>query len=55
MITLCLVILVLAALAIIVCALAGIIAIAWPILIILGIGALIDILVLKLIFGGKKK
>lgn len=55
MITLCLIILVLAALAIIVCALAGIIAIAWPVLIILGIGAAIDILVLKLIFGGKKK
>ena len=53
MITLCLIILVLAALAIIVLALAGIVAIAWPILIILGIGALIDILVLKLIFRKK--
>ena len=53
MITLCLIIIVLAALALIICALAGIIAIAWPILIVLGIGALIDILVLKLMF--KKK
>ena len=53
MITLCLIILILAALAIIVCALAGIIAVAWPILIILGIGALIDVLVLKAIFHKK--
>lgn len=53
MITLCLVILILAALAIIICALAGIIAVAWPVLIILGIGALIDICVLKLIFRKK--
>lgn len=53
MITLCLIILILAALAIIICALAGIIAIAWPLLIILGIGALIDFLVLKAIFHKK--
>ena len=54
MITLCLLILVLAALAIIICGLAGIVAIAWPVLIILGIGAIIDILVLKLLFRKKK-
>lgn len=54
MITLCLIILVLAALALIICALAGVIAIAWPILIILGIGLIIDVLFLKLIFHKKK-
>ena len=54
MITLCLIILILAALAIIICGLAGIVAVAWPVLIILGIGAIIDFLVLKLIFGRKK-
>ena len=54
MITLCLVLLVLAIVAVILLALAGIVAIAWPILIILGIGALIDVLFLKLLFGKKK-
>lgn len=53
MITLCLVLLILAIAFVIVLALAGIVAIAWPVLIILGIGAIIDILVLKLIFGKK--
>ena len=55
MITLCLILLVLGAALVIILALAGIVAVAWPVLIVLGIGALIDILVLKLIFGGKKK
>lgn len=55
MITLILVLLILLALAIIICALAGIIAVAWPILIVLGIGLIIDICTLKVIFGGKKK
>lgn len=54
MITLCLVLLVLAIVAVILLALAGIVAIAWPILIVLGIGALIDVLFLKLLFGKKK-
>lgn len=54
MITLCLVLLVLAIVAVILLALAGIVAIAWPILIILGIGALIDVLFLKLLFRKKK-
>ena len=54
MITLCLVLLILAILLVVVLALAGIIAVAWPILIILGIGAIIDFLVLKLIFRKKK-
>ena len=54
MITLCLVILIIAVLAIILLALAGIVVVAWPILLILGIGLLIDILVLKLIFRKKK-
>ena len=54
MITLCLILLVLAIIAILVLAIAGIVAIAWPILIILGIGLLIDVLVLKLFFGKKK-
>ena len=53
MITLTLVIFALAILAILVLALAGIVAVAWPILIILGVGLLIDILVFKLIFGKK--
>ena len=53
MITLCLIILIIAALAIILCALAGIIVVAWPILLILGVGLAIDILVLKLIFRKK--
>lgn len=53
MITLTLIIFALAILAILVLALAGIVAIAWPILIILGVGLLIDILVFKLIFGKK--
>lgn len=55
MITLCLVLLILAILLVVVLALAGIIAVAWPILIILGIGAIIDFIVLKLIFGKKGK
>ena len=54
MITLCLVILVLAALAIILLALSGIIVVAWPVLLVLGIGLAIDICVLKLIFRKKK-
>ena len=53
MITLCLVILVLAIVAILLLALAGLITVAWPILLILGIGLAIDILMLKLIFGKK--
>ena len=53
MITLTLIIFALAILAILVLALAGIVAVAWPILIILGVGLLIDILVFKLIFGKK--
>lgn len=53
MITLTLIIFALAILAILVLALAGIVAIAWPVLIILGVGLLIDILVFKLIFGKK--
>lgn len=53
MITLCLIILILAILAIILLALAGIVAVAWPVLIVLAIGLLIDILVLKLLFGKK--
>ena len=53
MITLTLIILALAILTILVLAIAGIIAIAWPVLIILGVGLLIDILVFKLIFGKK--
>lgn len=54
MITLCLIILILAIIAILVLAIAGIVAIAWPVLIILGIGLFIDILTLKIIFGRKK-
>lgn len=53
MITLALLIIALAIIAILVLAIAGIVAIAWPILIILGIGLIIDILVFKLIFGKK--
>ena len=53
MISLCLVILALLAIAIIVLALAGIIVVAWPVLLIAGIGLLIDILVFKLIFRSK--
>ena len=53
MITLTLIIFALAIFAILVLALAGIVAVAWPILIILGVGLLIDILVFKLIFGKK--
>lgn len=53
MITLTLIIFALAILAILVLAIAGIVAIAWPVLIILGVGLLIDILVFKLIFGKK--
>lgn len=53
MITLTLIIFALAILAILVLALAGIVAVAWPVLIILGVGLLIDILVFKLIFGKK--
>ena len=54
MITLCLVVLILAIIAILILALAGIVAVAWPVLIILGIGLFIDILTLKIIFGRKK-
>ena len=54
MITLSLLILALGIISIIVLALAGIIAIAWPVLIILGIGLLIDVLTFKLIFHKKK-
>ena len=53
MITLTLIIFALAILAILVLALAGIVAVAWPVLIILGVGLLIDILVFKLIFRKK--
>ena len=53
MVTLALLIIALAIIAILVLAIAGIVAIAWPILIILGIGLIIDILVFKLIFGKK--
>lgn len=53
MITLTLIIFALAILTILVLAIAGIVAIAWPVLIILGVGLLIDILVFKLIFGKK--
>lgn len=55
MITLCLILLILAIVAVILLALAGIVAIAWPILIVLGIGAIIDVVFLKLLFGRKKK
>ena len=55
MITLCLIILVLAILAILILAVAGIVAVAWPVLVLLGIGLLIDFLVIKLICGKKKK
>lgn len=55
MITLCLVILILAILATLILALVGIVAVAWPVIVILGIGLLIDVLVLKLIFGKKKE
>lgn len=54
MITLCLIILIIAALAIILLALAGIVVVAWPVLLVLGIGLVIDICVLKLIFRRKK-
>ena len=54
MITLCLLILALAIVAIILLALTGIVAVAWPVLIILGIGLLIDVLFFKLIFRKKK-
>ena len=53
MITLFLLITALAIIAIILLALAGIVVIAWPVLIILGIGLLIDILTFKLIFHKK--
>jgi len=55
MITLCLIILILAILATLILALVGIVAVAWPVIVILGIGLLIDVLVLKLIFGKKKE
>lgn len=55
MITLCLIILILAILAMLILALVGIVAVAWPVIVILGIGLLIDVLVLKLIFGKKKE
>ena len=54
MITLCLLIFALAIIAIILLALTGIVAVAWPVLIILGIGLLIDIIFFKLIFHKKK-
>ena len=54
MITLCLIVLIIAILAVILLALAGLVAVAWPILVILGVGLLVDILVLKLVFGRKK-
>lgn len=53
MITLCLLILALVIIAVILLALTGIVAIAWPALIVLGIGMLIDILVFRMIFGKK--
>ena len=55
MITLILTVLILAILLVIVLALAGIVAVAWPVLIILGVGAIVDFIVLKLLFGRKKK
>lgn len=54
MITLSLLIFALAIIAIILLVLTGIVVIAWPILIILGIGLLIDIIFFKLIFHKKK-
>lgn len=53
MITLFLLIMAIAIIAIILLALAGIVVVAWPVLIILGIGLLIDILTFKLIFHKK--
>lgn len=53
MITLFLLITAIAIIAIILLALAGIVVVAWPVLIILGIGLLIDILTFKLIFHKK--
>lgn len=53
MITLCVILLALLALAIIVLALAGLIVVAWPVLLVLVIGLIIDIGVLKLIFRKK--
>lgn len=55
MITLCLVILILAIVAILLLAIAGLITVAWPLLLILGVGLAVDILVLKLLFGKKEK
>ena len=55
MITLCLIFLALVILTVLVLALAGILAVAWPVVAILGIGLLIDILVFKLIFRRKKE
>lgn len=55
MITLCLVILILAIVAILLLAIAGLVTVAWPLLLILGVGLAVDILVLKLLFGKKEK
>ena len=55
MITLALIILVLAIIAVLLLGITGIVAIAWPVLLILGIGLAIDILTLKLLFKGGKK
>ena len=53
MISLILLVLILAIAAILILALAGIVAVAWPVLIILGIGLIIDIIIFKLIFRKK--
>ena len=55
MITLFLILLALIIIAILLLALAGVAVIAWPVLLILGLGLLIDVLFFKLIFGRKKK
>lgn len=55
MITLCLIFLALVIFTVLVLALAGILAVAWPVVVILGIGLLIDILVFKLIFRKKEE
>ena len=54
MITICILLFALLAIAVIVLALAGIIAVAWPVLVILALGLIIDIVTFKLIFKKKK-
>ena len=55
MISLILLILILGIAAILILAIAGLITVAWPILIILGIGLAIDVLIFKLIFKRRKR